>query len=299
MAPRTGDISCGGGQAQRTELPCPDITFLAEVHRDPFSSQSQEGPPSPQSEHPQLSPLSGYSDSPLLFTDSPASSTDRQMAEFAEIALSQNSAVFSQPPAPVTTYSGDTVLLARFSALLQQELSKACTIIPTGMKDDFQNIGERLDIIESKMDGTVKQVNQNSKTITSLQDQLDQANAKIEGLENRSRRYNFRIRGLPESETDLEESIHALMKQLIPDISPYQLELDRVHRALTTPRPDGLPRDVIVKPNFYCIKEKIMLEARHQGDISISGHSIQIFADDNPEKESAEATSKPAHQSSD
>lgn len=49
--------------------------------------------------------------------------------------------------------------------------------------------------------------------------------------------------------------------------------------ALTAPRPDGLPRDVIVKPHFYHIKEKIMLEVRHQGDISISGHSIQIFAD--------------------
>lgn len=102
------------------------------------------------------------------------------MAKLAEVALSQNSSVISQPPDPATTYSGDTVLLARFSALLHQELSKACTIITTGMKDDFQNIGERLDIIEPKMDGTLKQVNQNSRMITSLQDQLDQANAKIE-----------------------------------------------------------------------------------------------------------------------
>lgn len=57
--------------------------------------------------------------------------------------------------------------------------------------------------------------------ITELQDRLADANAKIEDLENRSCRYNVRIRGLPETCTDLEGAMHELMKDLIPDISPH------------------------------------------------------------------------------
>lgn len=47
------------------------------------------------------------------------------------------------------------------------------------------------------------------------------------------------------------------------------------HRALTASRSDGLPRDVIVKPHFYGIKEKIKMKARLQQDISLQGHTIQ------------------------
>lgn len=93
--------------------------------------------------------------------------------------------------------------------------------------------------------------------ISSLQAQLDQAQAKIEDLKNRSRR--FRVRGLPESVVDVEVAVQALMEELMPDISPHQLEIDRVHRLLTAPRPDGLPRDIIVKLHFYRIKEKVMV----------------------------------------
>lgn len=73
--------------------------------------------------------------------------------------------------------------------------------------------------------------------------------------------------------------MHSLMKDLLPDISPHQMEIDRVHRALTAPRPDGLPRDILVKPHFYRIKEKIMKEPRTRGDLTMLGHTIQLFGD--------------------
>lgn len=36
------------------------------------------------------------------------------------------------------------------------------------------------------------------------------------------------------------------------------MEVDRIHWALTAPRTDGLPRDIIIKPHYYRIKEKMM-----------------------------------------
>lgn len=77
------------------------------------------------------------------------------MAKMAKIALMQTSSVqepiqFQQP-----TYSGDAVLIAYFSDLLQQELYKACDIITLELKNDLSNISKRLDTIENKLDSTI------------------------------------------------------------------------------------------------------------------------------------------------
>lgn len=90
-------------------------------------------------------------------------------------------------------------------------------------------------MIETKVNSTVKKVNQNSNMIFDLQDRLDEDYTKIEDLENRSRRYNVCIRGLPESHTDLEGAMRELIKDLIPDINTHQMKIDRIHHALTAP----------------------------------------------------------------
>lgn len=97
-------------------------------------------------------------------------------------------------------------------------------------------------------------------------------------LENRSRRYNFGIQGLPESVKVVHSAVCTLIKDLIPTI-PEHLELDRAHRALQPLCTDGLPRDIIVKPHFYVVKEEVMKRASYADKLTIQGHQIQIFAD--------------------
>lgn len=115
--------------------------------------------------------------------------------------------------------------------------------------------------------------------ITDLQDRLEEAYTKIEDLENRSCRYNVRIHCIPETHTDFEEAMRQLMKELIPDINAHHMEIDRIHRALTAPRKDGLPRNVIVKPHYYRIKEKLMQTAHNRQDLSLFGVPIELFTD--------------------
>lgn len=62
----------------------------------------------------------------------------------------------------------------------------------------------------------------------------------------------------------------------------HRLELDRAHRAPQAPQPDGLSRDIIVKPHLYALKEKVMKASRFAEVLQIHGHKIQIFADISP-----------------
>lgn len=52
-------------------IPANKIAIQAMVHQDPFSSQSQEGLSSPQSDHTQSSPLSETPNRDFLFAVSP------------------------------------------------------------------------------------------------------------------------------------------------------------------------------------------------------------------------------------
>lgn len=45
------------------------------------------------------------------------------------------------------------------------------------------------------------------------------------------------------------------------------------------PRSDGLPRDIIVKPHYYRIKEKMMMAARNRQDLQLNGAPIHLFTD--------------------
>lgn len=104
--------------------------------------------------------------------------------------------------------------------------------------------------------------------------------SKIENAENRSRRSNLRIRGLPVSIWDVQVKALALFQKLASDIPVDRLEIERAHRALTKKNDSGPPRDIIVKFLFFNSKERLMAAARdHQQPLRFQGNEYQLFTD--------------------
>lgn len=196
-------------------------------------------------------------------TPSPASTDSLISRHFEDSAFSPIGPTLIQQggpfPACQTPEAGPQSddLLSKLSALLDRGLANTATKITGEIKANFQNLGSRTEAIEHKLDLTVATANQNSDHIQTLQDRLNSALFRIDELENRSRRYNFRIRGLPESIADISQATQEIIKSLILNILQHRLELDGVHRALGPLRKDGLPKD-ITKPHFYLVKEEIM-----------------------------------------
>lgn len=189
--------------------------------------------------------------------------------------------------------SDDPLLLARFSTLLDRSLDKISTRIVSDIKSEFQALGTRMNTLENTLDNNIAKTDRNTNCIGNIQAKLDEALNKIDELENRSRRHNFRVRGIPESFIDSDAVIKELISYLIPDIPAHRLELDRAHRALTGPRSDGLPRDILVKPHYYEVKEKVMATAREITDLHLRDHPIQIFADISPDTVQKRRAMKP------
>lgn len=128
-------------------------------------------------------------------------------------------------------------ILLKFSEMLNRGLSSRAAKIT-----DLQNLGLP---IESKLDATVSRANQNTDGIQDPKDQQETAHSKIDDLENRTKWYNFRIREIPETVTDVPAAVCSIIQELIKDTLHQRLESD------------GLPRNIVVKPHFYTVKEEV------------------------------------------
>ena len=216
-------------------------------------------------------------------TESLISHTMADMLNTPMLQSPLSHAGFQMPsPIPQPSQTDMARLLNCFSDMLAAGLTQTAAQITSSIKADLQNIGVRMDAIEQAVDNTAARTNQNTNCIQSLQDQLEIALSKLDDLENRSRRYNFRIRGIPEGVVNIPDAVKSFIKNVIPDIPDHKLELDRAHRALQPPRQDGLPRDVVVKPHYYSVKEEVMKRTRNRDDLIIQGNKLQIFADISP-----------------
>lgn len=102
------------------------------------------------------------------------------------------------------------------------------------------------------------------QTQMSHADILVKTQLQLEDLENRSRRSNLRLRGIPEATVseDLGETVHATLSRVVTTDPPVSFEFDRVHRALGVKSTDpDRPWDVICRLHRYGVKGRVLWEA--------------------------------------
>ncbi|CAH2277495.1 Hypothetical predicted protein [Pelobates cultripes] len=103
---------------------------------------------------------------------------------------------------------------------------------------------------------------------------------QVEDLDNRGRRNNIRVRGLPEAEGESpQEILTGLFTHLLGEAAPEDFGIVRAHRALRAPRRDGLPRDLICALVSFPLKEELMKAARSRPDLSYMDSPVSLFQD--------------------
>lgn len=152
-----------------------------------------------------------------------------------------------------------------------------------------QEITELRKDVTSRLEEVEHEVEENTSTLQAHEAILHDHTLQIQQLiyhqddqENRARRNNIRIRGLPESveNTDLSPAVIAIFNDLLHKEKEAPIELDRVHRALGPKNPNlEHPRDVICRVHFYAIKDAIMKAARSQDAIYFNGTPISLLPD--------------------
>ncbi|XP_056403194.1 transmembrane protein 260 isoform X4 [Hyla sarda] len=150
------------------------------------------------------------------------------------------------------------------------------------VQQDVSDLQERVAALETfqataldTIRGLQSSLSTQSSTQLAMADHLDD-------VENRSRRNNVRIRGLPEATRNQElfPTVTGIFNLLLGRPPDTHIELDRVHRALRAPSTDPTrPRDVICRVHEYALKEQIMTKVRQRGDVDFDGATLQLYPD--------------------
>ncbi|KAM9307750.1 interferon-induced very large GTPase 1-like [Gastrophryne carolinensis] len=140
----------------------------------------------------------------------------------------------------------------------------------------------RVDGVESSHRALVTQVAELEQQQNQSRRLLSDLFLAHDDVENRNRRNNLRLRGVPESvETrDLSTAVISIFNELLDLPSANHIELDRVHRALgPRPRDPNRPRDIICRVRFFKIKEDLLRRAWEKGPIQYKGAEVILLQD--------------------
>lgn len=150
------------------------------------------------------------------------------------------------------------------------------------LKQELQAMAGRVQEVEQKTAIHSSALRKIGASVSTHSMQLREVQRHVEELDNRGRRHNLRVRGLPESvdNVQLQPTVSAIFNQLLERPSHDTIAMERIHRAL---RPKGRdtdpPRDVICYINDYKLKEDVLRQARVKRSLVYEGHSISIYQD--------------------
>lgn len=125
------------------------------------------------------------------------------------------------------------------------------------------------------------------KTTETLSNDYKKLQEKCMDIENRSRRQNLRIIGIPEGTEAGNPSrfmAEFFSEVLGEDNFDSPIIIDRAHRTLAPkPRRGERPRAMVIRLHYYSDKEKILKLSRNKGRLIYGGSPVHIFPDMSPE----------------
>uniref|UniRef100_A0A8C5PBN0 Uncharacterized protein n=1 Tax=Leptobrachium leishanense TaxID=445787 RepID=A0A8C5PBN0_9ANUR len=175
------------------------------------------------------------------------------------------------------------VFTTRMETLFKEfssSLSARLDTMSADIRKDIQEIGDRTSHLENKMSEMAD--NTMAAAVESLETKLLQCTNKLADLEDRSRRHNLKIRGIPETihPRDLMAYVTDLFTHLLPRVALDTLLMDRIHRIPKPPSaPQKAPRDVILKMHYYKPREDVLRAMRKPEILGSQYDHLEIYPD--------------------
>ncbi|CAH2221237.1 Hypothetical predicted protein [Pelobates cultripes] len=182
--------------------------------------------------------------------------------------------------------SADTPLTPN---LLQKMLDAAVLKMQASFTSALAKINNEITDLDARASQLEEKMEVNATAHAAIEDRLEDIErklslheTKITDAEDRSRRNNIRLRGVPEDveAQDLTAFTMELFRAVLPDIPADMLLLDRIHRI---PRPQHLPptvpRDVLMRLHYYHTKDQILRAHRTRKDLPDKFKPILLFTD--------------------
>lgn len=147
------------------------------------------------------------------------------------------------------------------------------------LRRDLAAQTQSLKEMEERISGLEDDTSQSQGKVQMLENKLQNVLDKMDDLENRARRNNLRIIGLPE--TYKPSALTAICSELIPKALGINRSciVERAHRLGAPYKEGSRARPIIVKFLNYSDKAHILQQFRESRALVIEGHKLLLFAD--------------------
>lgn len=163
-----------------------------------------------------------------------------------------------------------------------EDIKDTLTAAISDLKIEIQAITGRIQAVEQTTALHSSKIRHQNLAIDTHTRQLRDVNRHLEDLDNRGRRHNLRLRGLPETvDADhLQSEVIHIFNNILGRPREVPIAMERIHRAL---RPKGKdsdpPRDVVCCIIDYRLKEDILRAARSLTPLLHNGTELRLFQD--------------------
>ncbi len=121
-----------------------------------------------------------------------------------------------------------------------------------------------------RVDSVQAAAREDRRTVTDLRNQLERLTEKMTDMEDRSRRNNVRLVGLPEGAegSDVAGFLRVNLSKWIPSLKGRNIEIDRAHRVYDGRKNSDRPRTLIFRVLRWHDRLEILIPLFHQGSSS-------------------------------
>lgn len=148
------------------------------------------------------------------------------------------------------------------------------------IRRDMDKYRDRLTEAERRVGDTVDTIREHGASLRILQVKMKMLESRAEDQENRNRRNNLRLVGLPGGQ-DPEAYTEQLLRTLLPQAQfSTHFAVERAHRMPSVRGPPGAPpRTFIFRMLNFRDRDLILKEARKVGELRSENTKIMLFPD--------------------
>ncbi|CAH2299680.1 Hypothetical predicted protein [Pelobates cultripes] len=189
----------------------------------------------------------------------------------------------SPPPTmPDDSQSIDCLTRSHFEQAMATKLIFTWQATADQIKKEVRDLSSRTSAMEKHYQELASAQTTVSEHLQALRCRMENMEMRMADHEDRARRNNLRLRGVPEKvlPDDLQAYARGLMRAYAPDIPADMLLIDGIHRVAKPKNlPDSIPRDVLLRAHYFHIKELVLRSHRSREGPHADFPAVRIMAD--------------------
>ncbi len=213
------------------------------------------------------------------FRDSAISSEelDSAIASRIELAFKEHQSTLNSVVNSAVRDAVDSVLIPALRELREDILATNKSV--RELREEFEAIVTKTKQTRDRVDSVQAAAREDKRTVTDLKDQLERLTERMADVEDRCRRSNVGLVGLPGGMEGPEAAVflRANLSKWIPSLRGRDIEIDRAHRVYDGGRGSDRPRTLIFRVLRWHDRSDILKGARQAYPVKCAQNNVTLL----------------------